>query len=310
MPALRGTEHPGARARRRFVRELPDSRPFASGPVGGLAPVFDRVTIEIARGCGAGCRFCQAGYHYRPGRFRTVDALAAEVDASLRHTGYDEVSLTSLSSADHPCLGELLDRLAPVCAGRKVSLSVSSLRAYGLPDSALRVLGHTRRAGLTLAPEAGTQRLRDVISKRVTDTDLLDGVRRIAAAGWRRVKLYFMLGLPTETDEDLGGIVDLVHRVVGAGRSAGVSSFQATVSISTFVPKPHTPFQWEPMLPFDEIRRRQRFLRDRLRSRAVEVSVHDAAGSVLESLLGRGDERAAAADATGGAYPTPGPSIL
>ncbi|MBI5489976.1 MAG: TIGR03960 family B12-binding radical SAM protein [Deltaproteobacteria bacterium] len=305
VPALRGTDRPGARALRRYVPVLPDSRPFASGPVAGLAPVFDRITVEIARGCGAGCRFCQAGYHYRPGRFRTVDALVAEVSASLRHTGYDEISLTSLSSADYPCLGELLERLAPFCVGRKVALSVSSLRAYGLPDAALRVLGHTRRTGLTLAPEAGTQRLRDVISKRVTETDLLDGVRRISAEGWRRVKLYFMLGLPTETDEDLEGLVDLVHRVVGAGRSAGSSSFQAAVSISTFVPKPHTPFQWEPMLPPDEIRRRQRFLRSRLRSRAVEVSVHDANGSVLEALLGRGDDRTALAVAhahAAGAY--------
>ncbi|MBI5499344.1 MAG: TIGR03960 family B12-binding radical SAM protein [Deltaproteobacteria bacterium] len=305
VPSLRGTDRPGARALRRYVPVLPDSRPFASGPVAGLAPVFDRITVEIARGCGAGCRFCQAGYHYRPGRFRTVDALVAEVAASLRHTGYDEISLTSLSSADYPCLGELLDRLAPFCVGRKVALSVSSLRAYGIPEAALRVLGHTRRTGLTLAPEAGTQRLRDVISKRVTETDLLDGVRRISAEGWRRVKLYFMLGLPTETDEDLEGLVDLVHRVVGAGRSAGSSSFQAAVSISTFVPKPHTPFQWEPMLPPDEIRRRQRFLRVRLRSRAVEVSVHDANGSVLEALLGRGDDRTALAVAkahAAGAY--------
>jgi radical SAM family uncharacterized protein/radical SAM-linked protein len=305
VPSLRGTDGPGARAVRRWLPELPASRPYASGPIAGLSAVFDRVTIEIARGCGGGCRFCQAGYVYRPGRVRRVDALVEEVAASLRHSGYDEVSLTSLSSADYPCLGELLARLAPFCAGRKVSLSVSSLRATGLPEEALRVLGHTRRTGLTLAPEAGTQRLRDVISKRVTETDLLDGVRRLAAAGWRRVKLYFMLGLPTETDDDLQGLADLVHRVVSAGRSAGTSAFSASVSISTFVPKPHTPFQWEPMLPLEEIRRRQGFLRGRLRSRAVELAVHDAEGSVLEALLGRGDERTARAVAdahAAGAY--------
>ena len=295
VPALRGTAHPGAGAVRRCLRELPDSQPYASGPVPGLAAVFDRATLEIARGCGGGCRFCQAGYVYRPERLRGVDAVLAEALASLRHTGYDELSLTSLSTADHPHLGELLERIAPLCAGRTVALGVSSLRAYGLSESALRVLAHTRRTGLTLAPEAGTQRLRDVISKSVGELDLLEGVRRIAAAGWRRVKLYFMLGLPTETDEDLQGIVDLVQRVVSAGRSAGRGVFQASVSLSTFVPKPHTPFQWEAMPPPAEIRRRQELLRGRLRSRTVEVAVHDAQGSVLEALLGRGDARVAEA---------------
>jgi radical SAM family uncharacterized protein/radical SAM-linked protein len=293
VPALRGTAHAGARAERRCLRELPDSRPYAAGPVPGLAAVFDRVTIEIARGCCGGCRFCQAGYAYRPERVRRVDAVLDEALASLRHTGYDELSLTSLSTADHPCLGELLERLAPLCAGRTVALGVSSLRAYGLSEAALGVLAHTRRTGLTLAPEAGTQRLRDVVSKCVTKTDLLEGVRRIAAAGWRRVKLYFMLGLPTETEEDLQGIVDLVQRVVSAGRSAGRGLFSASVSLSTFVPKPHTPFQWEAMPPLPEIRRRQEWLRGRLRSRTVEVAVHDAQGSVLEALLGRGDARVA-----------------
>lgn len=295
VPALRGTSAPGARAVRRRLRDLPDRRPYASGPVPGLAAVFDRVTIEIARGCGGGCRFCQAGYVYRPERVRGVEAVVAEAIASLQHTGYDELSLTSLSTADHPRLVDLLERLAPLCAGRTVALGVSSLRAHGLPDAALRVLAHTRRTGLTLAPEAGTQRLRDVISKSVREADLLDGVRRIAAAGWRRVKLYFMIGLPTETDEDLQGIVDLVHRVIAAGRSAGRGVFQASVSISTFVPKPHTPFQWEAMPPLPEILRRQELLRRRLRSRSVEVAVHDARGSVLEAVLGRGDARAAAA---------------
>ena len=295
VPALRGTSAPGARAVRRRLRALPEAWPYAAGPVPGLAAVFDRVTLEIARGCGGGCRFCQAGYVYRPERTRGVEAVVAEAIASLRHTGYDELSLTSLSTADHPRLGELLERLAPLCAGRTVALGVSSLRAYGLPDAALRVLAHIRRTGLTLAPEAGTQRLRDVISKSVGEADLLEGVRRIAAAGWRRVKLYFMLGLPTETDEDLQGIVDLVQRVIAAGRSAGRGVFQAGVSLSTFVPKPHTPFQWEAMPPLPEILRRQELLRRRLRSRSVEVAVHDARGSVLEALLGRGDARAAAA---------------
>ncbi|MBN1773219.1 MAG: TIGR03960 family B12-binding radical SAM protein [Deltaproteobacteria bacterium] len=293
IPALRGTEAPGARAVQRRLRELPDSQPYASGPIPGPAAVFDRVTLEIARGCGGGCRFCQAGYVYRPERTRGVDAVLAEAAASLRHTGYDELSLTSLSTADYPRLGELLERLAPSCAGRTVALGVSSLRAYGLPESALRVLAHTRRTGLTLAPEAGTQRLRDVISKSVGEVDLLEGVRRIAAAGWRRVKLYFMLGLPTETDQDLHGLIDLVQRVVSAGRSAGRGVFQANVSLSTFVPKPHTPFQWEAMPPLEELRRRQELLRRRLRSRTVEVAVHDARGSTLEALLGRGDARAA-----------------
>ncbi|NMC69481.1 MAG: TIGR03960 family B12-binding radical SAM protein, partial [Myxococcales bacterium] len=295
VPALRGTAAPGARAVRRRLRELPDARPYASGPVPGLAAVFDRVTLEIARGCGGGCRFCQAGYVYRPERTRGVAEVVAEAIASLQHTGYDELSLTSLSTADYPYLGDLLARLAPLCAGRTVALGVSSLRAYGLPDTALRALAHTRRTGLTLAPEAGTQRLRDVISKSVGEADLLEGVRRIAAAGWRRVKLYFMLGLPTETDEDLQGIVDLVQRVISAGRSAGRGVFQAGVSLSTFVPKPHTPFQWEAMPPLAEILRRQELLRRRLRSRSVEVAVHDARGSLLEALLGRGDARAAAA---------------
>jgi len=259
--------------------------------------VHDRVNIEILRGCSRGCRFCQAGMVYRPVRERSADEVVASAIKGLRHTGYDEVSLTSLSSADYSMLGEVLRRLKSRLADTGVSVSLPSLRADALSIGMAGLLGGGKKAGLTFAPEAGTQRLRDVINKNVTEKDLLETVQAACLAGWQRVKLYFMIGLPTETDEDLGAIGRLVGRVLAEARSAvdpkQRSGVRVAVSISTFVPKPHTPFQWESQISIEETRRRQSVVREHMPRKGVELSWHDAETSFLEGMIARGGREVA-----------------
>lgn len=261
--------------------------------------VHDRVTVEVIRGCARGCRFCQAGMIYRPIRERSADDIVRDAMAALRCTGYDEVSLTSLSTADHSQFVEVLRRLGRRLHGTDVTLSVPSLRADALTPDVARLLGAAKRSGLTLAPEAGTQRLRDVINKNVTEDGLLDTVRRAFSNGWRRVKLYFMIGLPTETDEDVLAIAALAGRVLEAARESVPSrergSVRVAVSVSTFVPKPHTPFQWEAQLPLDEVKRRQALLQGAMPRRGVELSYHDAETSFVEAVLARGGREVARA---------------
>jgi radical SAM family uncharacterized protein/radical SAM-linked protein len=280
---------------KRRVLESLEQFPFpSSGPVGGPEAIFDRMSVEVARGCTEGCRFCQAGMIYRPVRERPPQQVLATIEASIAQSGQDEVSLTSLSTADISYVSPLIKTLVKRTAKERISLGVASLRAYGLSDDLLDELRKVRATGLTFAPEAGTQRMRDVINKNITDEQILSTAERVFAHGWHRMKLYFIMGLPTETDEDLQGIIDVGRKVVEIGRKHSRKRPEVTVSVSVHVPKPHTPFQWCAMDPLPEIRRKQALLRNWARGiRGVELKLHDPTASVLECILARGDRRLA-----------------
>jgi radical SAM family uncharacterized protein len=281
------------RVTKRVIADLDAVRPPVETIVPFMDVVHDRFGVEVLRGCTRGCRFCQAGMVYRPVRERTADAIVRDVVAGLACTGYDEVSLTSLSTTDHSQLEEVLRRLTRRLEGSGVSVSLPSLRvdAFGV-EMARLVSAGGKKSGLTFAPEAGTQRLRDVINKNVTEEDLLGSVRRAFESGWRRVKLYFMIGLPTETDDDIRGIGDLVGKVFVAAREATPPAqrggLRVAVSVSTFVPKADTPFQWEPQIALGEVRRRQAVLREAVPRKGVELHWHDSEVSFLEGVMARG----------------------
>lgn len=267
-------------------------------PTGGPEAIFDRTSIEITRGCTEGCRFCQAGMIYRPVQERDPAHVEEVVRKSLAHSGNDEVSLTALSTADVSYIHPLISRLAPELAEKGVSLSVSSLRAYGLQPELLDELKRVRAGGLTFAPEAGTERMRAVVNKNVTEAQLMETAERVFARGWQRMKLYFMVGLPSEEDEDVQGIVQTGSRTAEVGKEVGGRRVDVTVSVSTHVPKPHTPFQWCAMDSLDEIRRKHALLREEARaqrrvkkSRSVKLRTHDSESSVLEGIFARGDRR-------------------
>ena len=259
--------------------------------------VHDRVMLELFRGCIRGCRFCQAGYAYRPVRSRSPKLLAEYGKAACEDSGYQEMTLSSLSSTDYPCLMELCDELLDYCAPRDIGLSLPSLRADTFSMSLMERLQRVRKGGLTFAPEAGTQRLRDAINKNLREEDLLQSCRTAFSGGWNGVKLYFMLGLPTETDEDVLGIADLARKVYFAWRECAPNKARGvriTVSTSWFVPKPHTAFQWEAQIPVEEYQRRVDLLRDALkRDKSITYNWHDPQTSYLEAIFSRGDRRLA-----------------
>ena len=269
--------------------------PFPTdSPTGGPEAIFDRTSIEITRGCTEGCRFCQAGMIYRPVQERDPEAVRDAVLESVKRSGNDEVSLTALSTADVSYINPLIKDLAPKLADEGVSLSVSSLRAYGLEPGLLDELKRVRAGGLTFAPEAGTQRMRDVVNKNVTDLQLMETAERVFSRGWTRMKLYFMIGLPSEQDEDVLGIIELSGRTAAVGRKAARKRVDVTTSVSTHVPKPHTPFQWAAMDSLEEINRKHRMLKDAVRPhRMVKLRNHDARGSMIEGIIARGDRRLA-----------------
>ena len=267
-------------------------------PVKTIVPsteiVQDRVMLELFRGCIRGCRFCQAGYVYRPVRNRSEDLCAQYAVESCDDSGYQEVTLSSLSTSDYPPLTELCDELEPFCEQRHVNLSLPSLRADNFSMDLMQRLAKGRKTGLTFAPEAGTQRLRDVINKNVTEEELLASCRTAFAGGYSAVKLYFMLGLPTETDDDVRGIADVAARVMHTWRESSSNKnrgIRITVSTSWFVPKPHTAFQWEPQIPREEYERRVKLLREYMNTKTVTYNWHDSGTSFMEAVLARGDRR-------------------
>src|SRR5690606_363333 len=277
---------------RRLVKQL-DDFPFPDdAPVGGPEAIFDRMSIEVARGCTEGCRFCQAGMIYRPVRERDPEQVVDTVLRAIERSGQDEVSLTALSTADVSCISPLIKRLVEKTAPERVSLSVASLRAYGLAEDLLDDMRRVRASGLTFAPEAGTQRMRDVINKNVTEEQLLQTAERVFSRGFDKMKLYFILGLPTETDDDVRGIVAVGRNALTVGKQHSGGRARVTVSVSTHVPKPHTPFQWAAMDTFDEIERKQAILRhEATRLRNLTLRTHGSKTSVLEGILARGDRR-------------------
>ena len=256
--------------------------------------VQDRPALELFRGCIRGCRFCQAGYVYRPVRCRSEKLLAKYAFETIEDSGYQDLTLSSLSTSDYPQLVELCDDLEEFCAARHLNLSLPSLRADNFSMALMERLQKGRKTGLTFAPEAGTQRLRDAINKNLTEEDLLASCRRAFAGGYSAVKLYFMLGLPTETDEDVLGIADVAANVMHAWRESTCNKARGvriTVSTSWFVPKPHTAFQWEPQIPIEEYERRVRLLRERINTRSVTYNWHPSPTSFMEAVISCGDRR-------------------
>lgn len=260
-----------------------------------LEVVHDRTTVEIFRGCIRGCRFCQAGFLNRPLREKSHEVVEAQCRSICEKTGYDEISLCSLSTSDYRGLEKLITDMLPWTVENKISISLPSLRADNFPKELMEQLNAVRRSGLTFAPEAGTQRLRDVINKNITEEEVLSTARQAFAGGWTAVKLYFMIGLPTETEEDIRGIADLAQEVVDEfyhnenkpkGKGVNVS-----VSVASLVPKPFTPFQWEPQDRPDTLIEKQNFLISCVKTRKVSVSRHVPWTSFLEGVFARGDRR-------------------
>ena len=256
--------------------------------------VHDRANLEVFRGCIRGCRFCQAGFSCRPVRKKSPEVLYRQAVEVLENSGNNEITLSSLSTSDYRGLKELTDELIPYCAENRVSLSVPSLRADNFSRELMEKLQTVRKSGLTFAPEAGTQRLRDVINKNLREEEILSTCAQAFAGGWNNVKLYFMLGLPTETDEDVLGIAELVYKVVQAWKENAVNrkrGLRIHVATAYFVPKPHTPFQWEAQITPQEYLRRCKLLKEHLYSKSIEYDYHSTELSRLEAVFARGDRR-------------------
>ena len=280
---------------RHIIRNIEDF-PFPhDGPVATTETIFDRVSIEIARGCTEGCRFCQAGMIYRPVRERPPEQVLKTIDDAITDCGYDEASLTSLSTADYSAIEPLIHTIVNKYEGQQLDIGVSSLRAYGLTEGVLDDLRKQRAGGLTFAPEAGSQRMRDVINKNISEEQLMRTAKRIFSRGWTKMKLYFMIGLPTERDEDITAIVQLGQRALEvAWREQKKKVARVTVNVSTHVPKPHTPFQWCGMDSYDDVLRKQQLLKDEAKRCRIKLRLHDSEGSWLEGVLAKGDRRLAA----------------
>ena len=279
---------------KRIVEDL-DSAYF---PTDMIVPsteiVHDRANLEVFRGCIRGCRFCQAGFSCRPVRKKSPEVLYRQAVETMAHSGNNEITLSSLSTSDYRGLKELTDRLIPYCAYQHISLSVPSLRADNFSRELMEKLQAVRKSGLTFAPEAGTQRLRDVINKNLTEDEILSTCAQAFSGGWSNVKLYFMLGLPTETDEDVLGIAELVYKIIQEWKEHGTSKkrgLRVHVSTAYFVPKPHTPFQWEKQISPQEYLRRCKLLKEHFYSKSIEYDYHSPDLSRVEAVFARGDRR-------------------
>ncbi|HZD60731.1 MAG TPA: TIGR03960 family B12-binding radical SAM protein [Anaerolineae bacterium] len=282
---------------RRIVKDL-SKIPVPMRPiVPFMDAVHDRCSVEVMRGCTRGCRFCQAGIIYRPVRERTKEQITSGISRILEGTGYEEISLSSLSSTDYTQIEDVLKSLSDAYTDQGISISLPSLRADAFSVKLIKEIAKVKRTGLTFAPEAGTQRLRDVINKNVTEEDILSTVKLAFEEGWQRIKLYFMIGLPTEGEDDLQGIVDIARKVVDVGlktlEGPAKSRLMVVVSVSAFVPKPQTPFQWVSQDSLAEFEEKQRFLFERLKGKHLSYKWHNAKSSVIEGAIARGDRRIA-----------------
>lgn len=296
VAAIRPLEGAPAKVTKRIVTDF-DSSPFPTNPiVPSTEVVHDRVNLELFRGCVRGCRFCQAGHVYRPIRAKKPETLIKQGIEALKNTGHEDVTLLSLSTSDYRCLPELCDGLLEYCEERSIGLSLPSLRADNFSMEIMERLQKVRKSGLTFAVEGGSQRLRDAINKNVTEEDLLNTCRIAFAGGWNTVKLYYMLGLPTETDEDILGIAEMANQVLHCWRQYANNKnrgVRITISTSCFIPKPHSPFQWEAQISIEEYLRRVNLLRSSITARNVTYNWHDAETSLVEAALSRGDRRVA-----------------
>lgn len=263
-----------------------------------ISIVHDRAVEEIFRGCIRGCRFCQAGFIYRPIREKSVETINAQSKALIDSTGYDELSLCSLSTSDHFQVNEMLTSLIDWTVKDKINLSLPSLRVDNFSDELVDKLNKVRKSGLTFAPEAGTQRLRDVINKNVTQEEVINTCTKAFDNGWTTVKLYFMMGLPTETMEDIEGIanlgMDVLHAFYNNPNRQKGTGLQVNISCSSFIPKPFTPFQWEPEDTMESLKAKQKHLLESIPSKKIKVSYHETPTSLLEGVLARGDRRLSA----------------
>ena len=279
---------------KRIVEDL-DHTYFPTKPiVASTEIVHDRANLEVFRGCIRGCRFCQAGFSCRPVRRKSPEVLEAQAEATLASTGFGDLTISSLSTSDYRALPELMEGLIPYCTAHRVNLAVPSLRADNFSRELMEKLKTLRRSGLTFAPEAGSQRLRDVINKNLTEEEILSTCALAFSGGWNGVKLYFMLGLPTETDEDVLGIADLVYKVIQAWKENAVNKkrgLRVHVATAYFVPKPHTPFQWEPQITPEEYLRRCKLLKSHFYAKCIEYDYHSPDLSRLEAVFARGDRR-------------------
>ena len=282
----------------KITKRIVENLDEAYWPVKMIVPsteiVHDRANLEVFRGCIRGCRFCQAGFSCRPVRKKSPEVLYRQAVATMEDSGHNEITLSSLSTSDYRGLKELTDQLIPYCEAHKINLSVPSLRADNFSRELMEKLQTVRKSGLTFAPEAGTQRLRDVINKNLTEDEILNTCAQAFEGGWNNVKLYFMLGLPTETDEDVLGIAELVYKVIQKWKEFATNKkrgLRVHVATAYFVPKPHTPFQWEKQITPEEYLRRCRLLKSHFYSKSIEYNYHAPDLSRLEAVFARGDRR-------------------
>ncbi|MBN2058742.1 MAG: TIGR03960 family B12-binding radical SAM protein [Candidatus Saganbacteria bacterium] len=281
------------KVKKRFIKDFSNT-PYPTKPIiPFIEAVHDRAVVEVMRGCKWGCKFCQAGWTTRPVRERQMDKVIELADQILKNTGYEELSLVSLSTSDYSKISELARTLARKYEKKRINMSLPSMRTNTFSVELAKDVSRVRPSSVTLAPEAGTQRLRDVIGKQMSEEDILQGVSAAFTAGMSAIKLYFMIGLPTETDEDLLGICQLAKKILSIGRTK-TKRARVTVNLATFIPKPHTPLQWERQITIEETLAKQHLIKDNLKVRNLDVRWHQAEASFLEGVFARGDQKLAA----------------